>query len=127
MDKKFPINRPAHFEIHATETAKLVEFYSNVFGWKCEQWGEMDYWMVVTGTENPGINGAITKRSAPKPEVGMSPMGAVLTITVEKIDETWDKAIKSGATVAMELTDMEGVGRLGYLFDPDGNLFGLIS
>jgi predicted enzyme related to lactoylglutathione lyase len=25
------------------------------------------------------------------------------------------------------LEDMQGVGRVGYLLDPDGNVFGLIS
>ena len=32
-----------------------------------------------------------------------------------------------GASEAVPLDDMPGVGRLGYLIDPDGNVFGLIS
>ena len=30
-------------------------------------------------------------------------------------------------TIIGALADMEGIGRVGYLLDPDGNLFGLIS
>ncbi len=36
-------------------------------------------------------------------------------------------ALDLGATEAVALDDMEGVGRGGYLLDPDGNVFGLMS
>ena len=32
-----------------------------------------------------------------------------------------------GATVALAAEDMQGVGRTGYLLDPDNNVFGMIS
>ena len=28
------MNRPVHFEIHATDPAKLSKFYADVFGWQ---------------------------------------------------------------------------------------------
>lgn len=35
--------------------------------------------------------------------------------------------IDLGGTEALQLADMQGIGRVGYLHDPDGNIFGLIS
>jgi len=32
------MNRPVHFEIHATDPAKLSKFYADVFGWLRHQW-----------------------------------------------------------------------------------------
>jgi len=32
-----------------------------------------------------------------------------------------------GGTEALAAADMQGVGRVGYLLDPDNNVFGLIS
>jgi predicted enzyme related to lactoylglutathione lyase len=37
------------------------------------------------------------------------------------------RGIELGAAEAMPTEDMEGIGRGGYLTDPDGNLFGLLS
>jgi predicted enzyme related to lactoylglutathione lyase len=43
------------------------------------------------------------------------------------VDEVFQKGLALGATEALPLADMEGIGRVGYLLDPDGNVFGLIS
>ena len=37
------------------------------------------------------------------------------------------KGLQLGASEALPLEDMQGVGRVGYLLDPDGNVVGLIS
>ena len=37
------------------------------------------------------------------------------------------RGIEIGATEALPAQDMQGVGRVGYLLDPDNNVFGLIS
>jgi hypothetical protein len=37
------------------------------------------------------------------------------------------RAIELGAIEALPATDYPGIGRGGYLIDPDGNVFGLIS
>jgi hypothetical protein len=37
------------------------------------------------------------------------------------------RAVELGATESLPAQDMEGVGRVGYMSDPDNNPFGLIS
>jgi predicted enzyme related to lactoylglutathione lyase len=32
--------RPVHFEIHASDPDAVRAFYTAVFGWRFEQWGE---------------------------------------------------------------------------------------
>ena len=49
-----------HFEILARAPDSLVTFYRNVFGWTIEKWeGPVDYWLVRTGDEVLGIDGAL--------------------------------------------------------------------
>jgi hypothetical protein len=43
------------------------------------------------------------------------------------VDDLFTKGLGLGATEALPLSDMAGIGRVGYLLDPDGNVFGLIS
>lgn len=128
--------RPVHFEIHATDPQALGDFYSAVFGWTVQQWGDIPYWLVMTGDgdlasgkpdTDPGINGAILPRRGAAAEDGQAVNAYVCTIGVDDVEFYWDKAINAGASVALPLDDMAGVGKIGYLKDPDGNLFGMIQ
>ena len=44
--------RPVHFEIHSADPKTTIEFYSQLFGWQFDQWGDEDYWLIKTGGEN---------------------------------------------------------------------------
>jgi predicted enzyme related to lactoylglutathione lyase len=80
--------RPVHFEIHATDPARVAAFYERVFGWKIEQWGEMPYWLITTGDTQPGIDGAITQRRGPAPGAAEPVSSFVNTIDVTDLDAT---------------------------------------
>ncbi|GIG23404.1 glyoxalase [Cellulomonas chitinilytica] len=129
-------NLVVHFEIHASEPQRLIDFYSALFGWTFMQFGSVEYWAIDTGDgainaqaePGHGINGGLVQRRGPRPETGAPINGADVVIGVDGVvDEVFAKGLALGATVAVPLMDMERVGRLGYLADPDGNVFGLIS
>ncbi len=129
-------NLVVHFEIHATEPQRLIDFYSELLGWRFTQFGEMDYWAIDTGDgainmqsrTGRGINGGLTRRRGPRLEAGGPVNGANLVVGVDgNIDDVYAAGLDLGASEALLLADMPGVGRLGYLLDPDGNVFGLIS
>jgi predicted enzyme related to lactoylglutathione lyase len=129
-------NLVVHFEIHASEPQRLIEFYSGLLGWKFTQFGEAPYWSIDTGegaignaagTAGHGINGGLMPRRQPKPEIGAAAVGCNLVIGVADVDGLMRRGIELGGTEAMAAEDMQGVGRVGYLLDPDNNVFGLIS
>jgi len=130
-------NLVVHFEIHATEPQRLIGFYSGLFGWKFVQFGDTPYWSIDTGegaignaegTVGVGINGGLTQREGPAPEPGAPVNGSNIVVGIDgEVDKLMSMAVELGATEALPAVDMPGVGRVGYLFDPDGNLFGLIS
>jgi predicted enzyme related to lactoylglutathione lyase len=128
-------NLVVHFEIHASEPKPLIDFYSELFGWRFTQFGDMPYWAIDTGegsigmtTPGNGINGGLTQRQGPPPERGAPVNGSNFVVGVEgSVDELYQKGLDLGGTEALPLNDMQGIGRVGYLLDPDGNVFGLIS
>lgn len=124
-------NRPNHFEIHATDTEKLADFYREVFGWEVKKWDNpnMDYYMVMTApNEEPGaINGGIIKRVGPPPAVGQCVNGYVCTMTVENIDEMMEKVKQHGGTEAVAKSAIPGFAWLAYFRDIDENIFGMIQ
>lgn len=113
--------RVVHFEIHADDPQRAVKFYETVFGWKIQKWdGPADYWMVMTGDNEPGINGGIMKRR--------HPMGNVYnSIQVSSVDEACAAVVANGGTIAVPKTAIPGVGWLAYGNDTEGNVFGMMQ
>jgi len=129
-------NLVVHFEIHASEPQRLIDFYSGLLGWRFSRFGEMPYWSIdtgegsignVAGTAGHGINGGLSQRQGPRPDLGAPVMGADLVISVDDVDGLMHRGVELGGTEAVAAADMQGVGRVGYLLDPDNNVFGLIS
>jgi hypothetical protein len=128
-------NLVVHFEIHASDPARLIDFYTQLLGWRFTQFGDAPYWVIETGegavtmgSPGRGINGGLTQRMGPPPERGAPVNGCTVVVGVDgNIDALYQQGLDLGAGEALPLSDMPGVGRLGYLLDPDGNVFGLIS
>jgi uncharacterized protein len=113
--------RPAHFEINAGNPEQAVEFYRKTFGWEISKWdGPMEYWLVRTGLEEPGIDGAIFNS-------GGLFSGTVNTIGVENIEQALDKVKANGGQQVTDLQPIPGIGRFAYCKDVAGNLFGMLQ
>ena len=129
------MNRPVHFEIHATDPEALIKFYGEVFGWTFPVWMEtpVKYWGVVTGprmdepdfAKNPGINGGLLKRHGTGPAQGAAVAAFICTVQVDDYDSTHDKIMAAGGTVALPKAAIPGMAWQGYYLDPDNNIFGL--
>src|SRR5690348_14673002 len=106
-------NRVAHFEIHAENPERAVEFYTKVFGWKITKWegGQMEYWMVETGgrDEAGGINGGLVRRKGPAPANDGPINGYVCTMIVDSYDEMHDKILANGGSVALPKMALTGM------------------
>lgn len=113
-------NRIVHFEIPANQPEVLTRFYSDLFGWKFQKAPipGIEYWLCQTGTEGPGIDGAVTQRMNPtQPWMNY--------VDVPSIDAAIQKATALGAKVAMPKMPVPGVGAVAAIVDPQGNICGL--
>jgi len=122
-----------HFEIQADDIERATKFYTEIFDWRIERYGEMEYWGIYTGRstdpegESLGINGGLLPRNAPKPDPGMSPNAYVCTIVVEDIDVMMKKVEKAGGTQQTPKTAIAGMMWMSYYKDTEGNIFGLMQ
>jgi hypothetical protein len=122
------MRRPVHFEIHADDPERAVEFYTRVLGWDFQRWGELEYWVATTGDPGaPGIDGAVLPRRGPAPEVGAPVNGYVCTIDVPDLNATVEAASERGGEVRLPRFAVPGVGWQAYLADTEGNLFGVLQ
>ena len=79
------MSKVVHFEINADDHDRAARFYSEAFDWKIAKWdGPADYWMVIAGeNDEPGINGAITRR--------IEKLTTVNSVGVASVDESLKK------------------------------------
>src|SRR5690242_12386695 len=111
--------RVVHFEIHASNPDKAIEFYSQLFGWKFQAWGPPGmYWLITTGDDKePGINGGLVQRRGENP-ADKAPVSAfVCTVSVDNAKEMVERATSLGASIALPLQAVPGVGWLAYIKD----------
>ena len=119
--------RVVHFEIHAADPERAVNFYKTLFDWQFQKWeGPMDYWLITTGpNDQPGINGGLMRRQG---EIdGQAVIAYVCTVDVADVDASTNTAVSNGAQVVMPKFPIAGVGWLVYCKDTEGNIFGMMQ
>ena len=119
--------RVIHFEIHAADPERAVNFYQTLFGWTFQKWeGPMDYWLITTGpNEQPGINGGLVRRQG---EIdGQAVIAYVCTVDVENLDASVQTAVDNGGQIALPKMPIPGMGWLAYCKDTEGNIFGMMQ
>ncbi|MBI4835890.1 MAG: VOC family protein [Candidatus Abawacabacteria bacterium] len=121
------MNRPIHFEVHAENPERAMQFYQTMFGWQFQKWGEVPYWIVTTGPkEEAGIDGGLMPRKAPINDT-CGVIAYVCTMEVSNVDEMTEKALKNGGQMALEKMPIPGMGWLVYCKDTEGNIFGMMQ
>jgi uncharacterized protein len=121
--------RVSHFEIHADNPDRAIQFYAGLFGWQFQKWdGPMPYWLVTTGPDSePGINGGLMKRMGPPPADMQAVNAYVCTTIVPNLDASVEKALATGGTIALPKMPVPGVGWLAYVKDTEGNILGVME
>jgi predicted enzyme related to lactoylglutathione lyase len=121
------MSRVIHFEIHAGNPQRAIEFYEKLLGWKFQKWeGPVDYWLISTGpSDQPGIDGGLVLRRG---EIdGQAVLAYVCTVDVSNLDESVKAAQASGGEIALPKMPVPGVGWLAYCKDTEGNIFGMMQ
>jgi len=128
------MSRVVHFEIHATDPQLLIRFYTALLAWSFVPWGPPgSYWLIrtapdaVAGNEPPGIDGGMVPRRGTTAESGQAVNAFVCTVSVSDVAATMAKSEELGGSIALPRMPIPGVGWLGYVKDPDGNLLGVMQ
>ncbi|MFK7769022.1 MAG: VOC family protein [Mariniblastus sp.] len=110
-------NNVTHFAIYADDVERAKKFYQSAFGWKFEEWGPPEFYLVHTG--EGGILGALQKRSEPVTGSGM--IGFECSVSVQDVTETAKAIEKHGGSIVMKEVEIPTVGRLVKFCDTEGN------
>ncbi len=117
-------NNVVHFAIHADDLDRARRFYSSVFAWQFEGFGDIDMSSFckiknVDG-DDPGPIGALQRREFNTLQQPL--LGFECSIAVEDVDATAETIEASGGKILMPKTAIPGVGWLIKFSDTEGNL-----
>ena len=119
-------NHIRHFAVHADQVERAKTFYETVFGWQFEPWGPPNFYLIRTGPEgNRGVQGALQERHEPLDGTGMR--GYECTIGVENLDTMLTLIPRCGGAIVSKPFVLEGVGRLAFFHDTEGNRVGIMQ
>ena len=119
-------NPLAHFAINADDTSRAIRFYENVFGWGFEPWGPPDFFQISTGVKtSPRVQGALQKRREIVPGARM--IGYECSFSVADVDAIAAAVEAHGGTIVMPKVAIQGVGKLIFFKDTEGNIAGAIQ
>lgn len=104
-----PENQIDYAEFPSTDTARSKQFYSEVFGWKFEDYGP-DYTSFFDGRLAGGFT---TDRPAPA-------KGLLIVLYASDLDAAQSKIKAAGGAIVKETFSFPG-GRRFHFTDPDGN------
>ena len=136
MSKMNPV---VHFEMPAEDRDRMSKFYSNVFGWKTQQFGpEMGNYVVAQTTETDekgmvqtkgSINGGFYQKT--NDPVSNHPS---VVIAVDNIRESMKKVADAGGKILGgdpnkpgEPGDIPGVGLFCSFIDTEGNRVSMLQ
>ena len=109
-------------ELLTNDTAKAIDFYTKLFGWKTKtDSGATPYTEIINGEEHIGGIMQI------QPHMGPMPPNWGIYVAVDDCDGTAQKAIASGGRQYVPPTDIPKVGRFAVLSDPQGAVFSIIK
>ena len=111
-----------HFAINADDVPRARAFYEAVFDWSFTPWGPPGFYQ--TRSAGDGLMGALQDRRT----IGGQVMpGMELSFGVEDIEATIAAIEGHGGTILMPPFYIEGVGRLIFFRDTEGNVAGAMQ
>jgi predicted enzyme related to lactoylglutathione lyase len=127
--KKNPV---VHFEMPAEDRNRMARFYSSVFGWETQMFGEeMGNYVTVTTTEtdkdgrpkSPGaINGGFYPKDTKQPQQHPS-----IVISVDDIRESSRRVTEAKGKILGDPVEIPGIGTYVSFLDTEGNRVSLLQ
>jgi predicted enzyme related to lactoylglutathione lyase len=117
-----PRNPVVWWEINARDGKALTDFYEGVFEWSVRLDETSGIWHLDSGEAGAGtIGGGIFTGK------GVLPPHRCLYVRVDDVDKVSSRVETRGCPILQGPFDLEGVGRLAFFQDPEGNMIGLIG
>lgn len=119
------MNTQIYFEIQASDPARAMRFYREVFGWEFQEVPGLpiEYWRIQTNV----APGGLLARPANTPPAECGTNAFVCSFEVEDFDAAAEKVVQLGGQIALPKFAVPGRCWQGYFIDTEMNTFGIFQ
>lgn len=107
----------AHIEFPSDDLERAKSFYSGVFGWQLGAPPGFNDYETFESSDGPGGGIGLRGKTAPQ--------AVRVYVTVDSIDEALEQVKELGGSIAVEKTDVPGMGAYAAIVDTEGSEIGL--
>ena len=114
-------NNLSHFAIYIDDIDRAKAFYSNLFGWDYNSYGQDDFLQIKDSSDDDGkLIGALQSRKYSP--IDEKIIGFECSVAVEDIDAIISKIEANNGKIVMPKTEIPYVGWLVKFLDSEGNI-----
>ena len=113
-----------HLALNADDVQRAKTFYETVFGWRLQPWGPPDYYQQQPTREGEPIIALHGRREF---EPGGKMLGLEATLAVEDVAQMQRAVEAAGGRIVAPVYYIDGVGKLFYFADTEGNVLGAMQ
>jgi uncharacterized protein len=107
----------AHIEFPSDDLERARRFYSDVFGWKLVAPPGFEDYETFESSDGPGGGIGLRGKTAPQ--------AVRVYVTVDSIDDALGRVQALGGSIAVEKTEVPGMGSYAAVVDTEGSEIGL--
>lgn len=114
-------NNLSHFAIYIDDIHRAKTFYSNLFGWDYDDYGQDDFLQIKDGSNDESkLIGALQSRKYSP--IDQKIIGFECSITVNNIDKIITKIEANNGRIVIPKVEIPHVGWLVKFIDTEGNI-----
>jgi len=113
-----------HVALNADDVQRAKRFYEAVFGWRLEPWGPPDYYQQQPKRDGEPIIALHGRREF---QPGWKMLGLEATLAVDDIAQMKAAVEAAGGRIVAPQFYIDGVGKLFYFADSEGNVLGAMQ
>ena len=114
-------NNLSHFAIYIDDIDRVKSFYSNLFGWDYNSYGQDDFLQIKDSSDDDAkLIGALQSRKYSP--IDEKIIGFECSVAVEDIDAIISKIEANNGKIVMPKTEIPYVGWLVKFLDTEGNI-----
>lgn len=123
-----PHGTPIWYELATVDADAAARFYGAVMGWRVggPAMPGMDYRIIEAGDGAPGTQAGGMMALTPEMRSGGMTPGWIVYIGVDDVDAAAADVVEGGGTILQPPWDIDGVGRMALVADPQGVAFYLM-
>ncbi|MEY8042894.1 VOC family protein [Saccharopolyspora cebuensis] len=113
------MGRLVHFEVTSDDPRSTAAFFEAAFGWAAEDSPFCDDYFTLSAADGSMVGAAMSAE--------YQNQRVIAWLSVDDLEKVMDSVVAAGGKAGGPINEIPGRGRVTYVADPQGTVFGLLE